>query len=219
MTEQNNRNILRQAEKDKYTSWYYKNEYWKEDNPDAQNDRYRYDDIDHSKRFKFLADLISSNFKFSTFLDVGCGMGHLMRNLIKKGYVGNGIEASNDALKKYLKDFKPDNVLLAGAENIPFANNSFDVVICLDVMEHLPKFDVEQAISELIRVSKDIILLTINLDNPYEYHPSMFTRWEWEKKFLVNKNIKQAYKIQNKIENECKKRYPEYDFFIFKKIE
>src|SRR3989344_4737504 len=204
MTEQNNRNILRQAEKDKYTSWYYKNEYWKEDNPDAQNDRYRYDDIDHSKRFKFLADLISSNFKFSTFLDVGCGMGHLMRNLIKKGYVGNGIEASNDALKKYLKDFKPDNVLLAGAENIPFANNSFDVVICLDVMEHLPKFDVEQAISELIRVSKDIILLTINLDNPYEYHPSMFTRWEWQKKFLVNKNIKQAYKIQNKIENEFK---------------
>lgn len=218
MTKQNNKNNFRQIEQDKYTSWYYEHEYWKEDNPNAYNDRYQYDDINHKKRFKFLADLISNNFEFKTFLDVGCGMGHLMRNLTGKGYAGKGIEISKDALNKYLTDFLPDKVLLAGAEKIPLPDNSFDMVICLDVMEHLPKFDIKQAISELIRVSKDFIFLTINLDNPYEYHPSIFTREKWEKMFLANKNVEQLIDIQNIIEKDCKKEYPEYDFFVFKKL-
>ena len=144
-------------------------------------------------------------------------MGHLIKNLIKKGYTAKGVEVSKDALKEYLSDLTPHTVLEAGVENLPFQDNSFDIVMCLDVMEHVPPFDVEEAISELIRVAKSYIVLTINLDNPYEYHPSMFTRDEWEKMFLKNKNISQSHKIQESVEKQCKQRYPEYDFFIFKK--
>ena len=217
MIDQKKKEKLRKIERDKYTSWYYENEYWKEDNPNAQNDRYQYNDSDHSKRFNFLTHLITSNFEFSTFLDAGCGMGHLIKNLIKKGYTAKGVEVSKDALKEYLSDLTPHTVLEAGVENLPFQDNSFDIVMCLDVMEHVPPFDVEEAISELIRVAKSYIVLTINLDNPYEYHPSMFTRDEWEKMFLKNKNISQSHKIQESVEKQCKQRYPEYDFFIFKK--
>lgn len=210
---------IRQSERNKYTSWYYENEYWKEDNPNIKNDRQQYDDLDHSKRFKFLINLITKYFSFEKFLDVGCGMGHLMRNLLDKGYVGKGVEVSKDALNFYLSDLvKQKLVLSAGAEKLPFKENSFEMVICLDVMEHLPPFDVKKAISELIRVTKRYLVLTINLDNPYKYHPSMFTRKEWEKKFLSSKKLNQLVQLQKRIEQESKQKHPEYDFFIFEKI-
>ena len=44
---------LRQKERNKYTSWYYENEYWKEDNPNIKNDRYQYNDAIHQKRFGY----------------------------------------------------------------------------------------------------------------------------------------------------------------------
>jgi ubiquinone/menaquinone biosynthesis C-methylase UbiE len=211
---------LRQAEREKYTIWYYKNEYWKEDNPNIENTRYRYDDIDHIARFDFLTDLIVRYFNFKNFLDVGCGIGHVVRNLLDKGRDGKGVEVSKAALDHYLSDLVKRGVAsFAGAEKLPFKENSFDMVTCFDVMEHLPVFDTDRAISELIRVTRRYLVLTINLDNPCLYHPSMFSRNEWERKFLAGSKVRQLVEIQRKIEHECKQKHPEYDFFIFEKLQ
>jgi hypothetical protein len=85
-------------------------------------------------------------------------------------------------------------------------------------MEHIPIFDVKDSIKELIRVTKGDLVLTINLDHPYEYHPTILPRRTWENLFLEEGKLKQLKELQNKVEKECKKKYSEYDFFVFQKI-
>ena len=45
------------------------------------------------------------------------------------------------------------------ALKIPFGNNNFDIVICVDVLEHLPKSKRQIAIDELLRVGKKCIFI------------------------------------------------------------
>lgn len=49
--------------------------------------------------------------------------------------------------------------LLADAENLPFADNSFDTVICLHVLEHLPNF--QKGLRELRRVAKGRMIIAV----------------------------------------------------------
>ena len=58
-----------------------------------------------------------------------------------------------------LKDVKGyKEVKEASILRIPYDNNHFDVVICFQVLEHIP--DYEKAIDELLRVSNRFILLS-----------------------------------------------------------
>lgn len=53
---------------------------------------------------------------------------------------------------------------LTNGTNLPFSNAEADIIYCISVLEHIPKF--EQTISEMARVlkPKGILLLTIDLD-------------------------------------------------------
>jgi 2-polyprenyl-3-methyl-5-hydroxy-6-metoxy-1,4-benzoquinol methylase len=68
-------------------------------------------------------------------LDIGCGTGLLMRDLGQFGTV-QGIDSSPLAIE-YCKKRGLTNVSLASATSLPFDSNSFDVVVILDVLEHL----------------------------------------------------------------------------------
>lgn len=59
-----------------------------------------------------------------------------------------------------------DNVFttLGDIRNITFPADYFDKVICISVLEHLPKQDMKQAIDELIRVTKPNGKITLTMD-------------------------------------------------------
>jgi SAM-dependent methyltransferase len=80
-------------------------------------------------------------------LDVGCGTGGNLEMLAKFG-AAEGVDVSDDALefcrRKGLKAHK------GLAEKLPFADESFDVVTALDVVEHLD--DDIAGLSEMHRV-------------------------------------------------------------------
>jgi len=82
-------------------------------------------------------------------LDVGCGTGGNLEMLAKFG-AAEGVDVSDDALefcrKKGLKTHK------GLAERLPFADESFDVVTALDVVEHLD--DDVAGLKEINRVLK-----------------------------------------------------------------
>ncbi|MGI8554856.1 MAG: class I SAM-dependent methyltransferase [Pyrinomonadaceae bacterium] len=82
-------------------------------------------------------------------LDVGCGTGGNLEMLNKFG-AAEGVDVSDDALEfcqsKGLKVHK------GLAEKLPFADESFDVVTALDVVEHLD--DDVAGLSEMYRVLK-----------------------------------------------------------------
>jgi predicted SAM-dependent methyltransferase len=76
--------------------------------------------------------------------DMGCGEGVLVNEYRKSGYSITGMDAN------YLSEF----VIQRSFLNSELPDNSADVVICLDVIEHLIYSDQEKAITEFARVLK-----------------------------------------------------------------
>lgn len=123
--------------------------------------------------FRLIEDL-----EVSSVLDVGCGEGFTLDKLQKK-HIGKrleGIDNTDDAIE-IGKKLHPDFVLKKGdVYELSYKTDSFDLVICTEVLEHLE--EPQKALSELIRVSKKYILLSV----PNE---PLFTM----QRFLRGKNV------------------------------
>jgi len=85
-------------------------------------------------------------------LDVGCGTGIIMSTLSKYGKV-YGIDASELAVK-FCQKRKLKNVKKAFVQNLPFKDNQFDIVTCLDLLYHKAIKDDLKAMKEINRVIK-----------------------------------------------------------------
>src|SRR5262245_4130940 len=94
-------------------------------------------------------------------LDVGCGIGAYMKPLISNGYECEGIETNQNYVAECLKAGL--NVQLMNAEELEFSLDSFDTVIMLEVLEHLPEPIL--ALREAFRVAKKNVLISVpNID-------------------------------------------------------
>jgi SAM-dependent methyltransferase len=83
-------------------------------------------------------------------LDAGCGSGRTMVDLARYGEVA-GIELSEDAAE-IARNRGCGEVVIGRVQELPWEANTFDLITCLDVIEHLP--DDRAALQELRRVSK-----------------------------------------------------------------
>lgn len=188
-----------------------------------------YNKYNHITRcgFDYAIKYVIDNVKFLTVLDVGCGSGFSLREFIRLGYDAKGTDISDWLIKNELKDlYKKGIVYCAPAETLPFPDDSFDLVFCTDVLEHIPPKNVGNAISELIRVSKKNIFCTISLNsssknNLLEYHATIQPREYWDSIFLAN-NVKTNDEILNKIQGTNKTKIGDkivdVEYFIYEKI-
>ena len=83
-------------------------------------------------------------------LDLGCGKGRFARRLIERGAEVIGLDPSAGMLAKATG---LDRVR-GSATRLPFATQSFDAVIAVEVIEHLPAKGVGAALDEMQRVLK-----------------------------------------------------------------
>lgn len=83
-------------------------------------------------------------------LDAGCGTGAVLSYLQNYGQT-IGIDISNEALK-YAKQI--GQVQKGDVTSVPFKDDSFDLVVCLDVLYHLWVKDYQKALTEFNRVLK-----------------------------------------------------------------
>jgi 2-polyprenyl-3-methyl-5-hydroxy-6-metoxy-1,4-benzoquinol methylase len=82
-------------------------------------------------------------------LDAGCGSGLMLDELERYG-TAFGVDSSSWAVAA-ARGRRHARVELATLEQLPYANGGFDLVTCLDVLEHVP--DDEPALAELWRVT------------------------------------------------------------------
>lgn len=110
----------------------------------------------------FMRLLLLKN-KFSSYenkkiLDIGCNYGEIARVLSRYNQV-TGIDTDIKALnhaKEYCLDAK---FIQASAVKLPFGRNSFDVVICLSVLEHIKEDQkVLREISRVLKKNGELIL-------------------------------------------------------------
>ena len=83
-------------------------------------------------------------------LEVGCGPGGMMSPLARHGHV-HGLDIAHDALAYCRHRGFPEVVVGSGTE-LPFADDSFDVVALFDAIEHIP--DDELVLAEVKRILK-----------------------------------------------------------------
>jgi ubiquinone/menaquinone biosynthesis C-methylase UbiE len=83
-------------------------------------------------------------------LDVGCGTGALLRELNQYGKV-QGLDFSPRAVS-FCKERGLLNVEQGSATDIRYENNTFDLVLALDILEHID--DDKKAMAEIHRVLK-----------------------------------------------------------------
>lgn len=92
---------------------------------------------------------------FSNALDVGCGTGEILSHLLEEypDMTFSGIDISEKMLEQAQWKTKNRVHLSVGdAENLPYENDSFDLVICNDSFHHYP--NPQQAMNEFHRVLK-----------------------------------------------------------------
>lgn len=118
-------------------------------------------------RLRFTSELIPAG----SVLDIGSHDGELSRLL------GNVTSI----------DTKPVNkgVIQADALHLPFANRSFDTVTCLEVLEHLTDTELPQAVSEIKRVAREHIVISVpnNCTKGISGHLQSFRQKDMEKMF------------------------------------
>jgi SAM-dependent methyltransferase len=96
-------------------------------------------------------------------LDLGCGEGRHLHAMYYKAKVhAVGVDLGFDDVVKTRNGFEtyPDpeggperfSLSVANALSLPFAEDTFDVVVCSEVLEHIP--DYKQAVKEITRILK-----------------------------------------------------------------
>lgn len=96
-----------------------------------------------------------------SILDVGCGEGITLKKLEDKkiGKKREGIDYSTDAIKIGKKIY-PELILSKGTVyKMDFKDDSFDLVICTEVLEHLE--NPVKAVEEMKRVSSKYIVFSV----------------------------------------------------------
>lgn len=89
-------------------------------------------------------------------LDVGCGKGYLMFDFTKvvPGIEVYGLDISSYAIEDSKEEIK-DRITEGNATDLPFDDNSFDLVYSLNTLHNLHCYDLDKALREMERVGKD----------------------------------------------------------------
>ncbi len=97
-------------------------------------------------------------------LDVGCGAGHYLKSYerVFKGkkftYIGLDIAKEYiDIAKEVFAGKENVKFLIGSVYKLPFRDNEFDIVVCNNVLLHLP--EIKRALKELTRVAKKAVII------------------------------------------------------------
>lgn len=95
-------------------------------------------------------------------LDIGCSFGHILKHITPTSGFGVGVDMDENIGRQ------SDNVCFVrtDAENLPFADESFDIVICNHVYEHTD--DAERLLAEISRMLTDRGVCYFAGPNKYE---------------------------------------------------
>ena len=107
------------------------------------------------RKKRLFASLVSEDVR--SVLDVGCGNGEITNDFCKERKIRVvGCDRSAAALAHVTVE-----KVRAECDVLPFDDGEFDLVMCSEVLEHLPKATLEKTVKELARVSNRYVLISV----------------------------------------------------------
>jgi SAM-dependent methyltransferase len=169
-------------------------QYWNQQSCDtqvAQGARFSRKYFEEIEAFRYFDQpFIHAFAQFSRYhgrrvLEVGFGAGTDFIQWLRAGAVASGIDLTPEALANLTHRIevyglpRPERILVADAENLPFASDSFDLGYSFGVLHHSP--DTEKAVAELVRVVRPGGEVKIMVYNRH----SIYVLNRWVKKALL----------------------------------
>ncbi len=124
------------------------------------------------RRFAMIRDAADDRMK-GIVLEDGCGVGSYLYRLAAEASFATGIEIEYDRLSIAMKNRISERFSVANStgENLPFASDTFDLILSHEVIEHVD--DDRQCVEEMIRCLKPggrLALFCPNRGYPFETH-------------------------------------------------
>jgi len=119
-----------------------------------------------NKILSIIKDFIGSDISNKWCLDVGCSNGIISNHIGKHVYKIFGIDINGQAILEGKKTFNI-SVILGSGSLLPFPDDSFDIIICAQVYEHIDS--PFRMASEIHRVLKDDGICFFSGPNKYAY--------------------------------------------------
>lgn len=114
-----------------------------------------------------LFDSLIDGWQNKAVLDLGCGGGFMAEAMARRGARVTGIDPSSGTIASAWAHAKTSGLEIAydlgSGESLPYADMAFDVVVCVDVFEHIKALDAVLAeISRVLRPGGLLLFDTIN---------------------------------------------------------
>ena len=139
-----------------------------------------FDDTEINKIGNEYFDIVDEKIlnKNTVVLDLGCGTGRWSRYMSGKVKFVEAVDPSEAVLSatQLNSDISNIRVTQAGIDSIPFADESFDLIICLGVLHHLPKTAeaLAKATLKLKHQGHFLLYLYYKLDNRGAFYKFIF---------------------------------------------
>ena len=135
------------------------------------------------------------NLRGLEFLEVGCGLGYFSKKAFTLGARVTGIDVGENLINKSKQKVPQGKFFVASISNLPFKDETFDMVLCTEVIEHVENQN--KGFKEIYRVLKTDGLFVITTPNkifktlfdflslvgirPYHGHEKWFYSWQFKK--------------------------------------
>jgi len=106
------------------------------------------------QHFQGIAEQIVKRIGPRRVLDVGCAMGFLVEALRAHGVEAFGIDVSEYAVQQIREDIRPYCWVGSVTDPLP---GRYDLIVCIEVLEHLPPPQAQRAVHHLCQVADDIL--------------------------------------------------------------
>jgi len=104
-----------------------------------------------------------------TVLDVGCGIGIYVRKMAASSRIACGVDLDEDKIRRAHESLP--HVCVALAEHLPFPDDSFDVLLLHEIIEHVQddRLSVREA-CRVLRPGGRVVIFAPNQLYPFETH-------------------------------------------------
>ena len=135
--------------------------------------------------FGMIADRIVKDIHPQTVLDAGCAMGYLVAALRDRGVEAYGIDISEYAVSKVREDVRPFCRVGSLTEEFPADfPQRYDLIVTIEVLEHLYAEDGKKAIANLCRHSDTVLFSSTPDDFTERTHVNVQQREYWARLFF-----------------------------------